>query len=48
MYTSRPHIFFIKVFFMQDKLDMPHDVGYVMLNDDMNAVGRAFFDKAYI
>lgn len=41
-------LFFIKVFFMQDKLDMPHDVGYVILNDDMNAVGRAFFDKAYV
>lgn len=41
-------LFFIKVFFMQDKLVMPKDIGFVILNDDMNSVGRVFFDKAYV
>lgn len=41
-------LFFIKVFFMQDKLVMPKDIGFVILNGDMNSVGRVFFDKAYV
>lgn len=41
-------LFFIKVFFMQDKLVMPKDIGFVILNGDMNGVGRVFFDKAYV
>ena len=41
-------LFFIKVFFMQDKLVMPKDIGFVILNGDMNSVGRVFLDKAYV
>ena len=33
---------------MQDKLVMPKDIGFVILNGDMNSVGRVFFDKAYV
>ena len=41
-------LFFIKVFFMQDKLVMPKDIGYVILNPDSSGVAAVFFDKAYI
>ena len=50
-------LFIIKVFFSKDMLEMEmavdstgktRDFGYVILNEDMNAVGRVFFDKAYI
>ncbi|MBQ9511471.1 MAG: ABC transporter permease [Clostridia bacterium] len=50
-------LFFIKVFFTKDALEMERaadstgtmkDFGYVLLNDDLGSVGRAFFDKAYI
>lgn len=41
-------LFIIKIFFLQDKLVMPKDIGFVILNNDMNPVGKAFFDKAYI
>ena len=40
--------FIIKIFFMQDKLVMPKDIGFVILNDDLGPVGKMFFDKAYI
>ena len=50
-------LFLIKVFFMQDSLEMERavdssgtmrDFGYVIMNDDLGAVGKMFFDKAYI
>ena len=41
-------LFIVKIFFMQDKLVMPKDIGYVLLNDDLGTVGKMFFDKAYI
>ena len=41
-------LFFVKVFFMQDKLVMPKDIGFVILNNDVNGVGKVFFDKAYV
>lgn len=41
-------LFIIKVFFMQDKLVMPNDIGFVILNGDLSDVGKIFFDKAYI
>ena len=41
-------LFIVKIFFMQDKLVMPKDIGFVILNDDLGSVGRVFFDKAYI
>ena len=41
-------LFIIKIFFMQDKLVMPKDIGFVILKSDLSPVGRAFFDKAYI
>lgn len=41
-------LFIIKVFFMQDKLVMPNDIGFVILNGDLSDVGKVFFDKAYI
>lgn len=41
-------LFIVKIFFLQDKLVMPKDIGYVLLNDDLGTVGKMFFDKAYI
>lgn len=41
-------LFIVKIFFLQDKLVMPKDIGYVLLNGDLGPVGRVFFDKAYI
>lgn len=50
-------LFFIKVFFTKDALEMEiapdstgkmNDFGYVLLNDNLGSVGRALFDKAYI
>lgn len=41
-------LFFIKVIFMQDKLVMPKDIGFVILNPELPDVLRIFFDKAYI
>ena len=41
-------LFIIKIFFMQDKLVMPKDIGFVILNNDLSDVGKIFFDKAYI
>lgn len=41
-------LFIIKVFFMQDKLVMPNDIGFVILNGDLSDIGKVFFDKAYI
>lgn len=50
-------LFFIKIFFVKDQLEMERavnsqgkmtDFGYVLLNDDLDGVGAVFFDKAYI
>lgn len=41
-------LFIVKVFFMQDKLVMPKDLKFVILNDDLSDFGKVFFDKAYI
>ncbi len=48
-------LFFVKVFFMQDKLVMPKDIKFVILKDPAKgsegfpgALYRIFFDKAYI
>lgn len=41
-------LFIVKIFFMQDKLVMPKDIGFVILNNDLGNAGRVFFDKAYI
>ena len=41
-------LLFVKVFFMQDKLVMPKDIGFVILNNDVKGVGKVFFDKAYV
>lgn len=41
-------LFVVKVFFMQDKLEMPAVPGFVILNPDLSAFGRVFFDKAYL
>lgn len=50
-------LFLIKVFFSMDRLEMTpavnsagetKDFGFVLLNGDLGAVGRTFFDKAYI
>lgn len=50
-------LFFIKIFFVKDQLEMERavnsqgkmqDFGYVLLNDDIDGIGAAFFDKAYI
>ena len=41
-------LFIVKIFFMQDKLVMPKDIKFVILNKDMSDIGRMFFDKAYI
>ena len=50
-------LFFIKVLFFKDKLEMvgmpdstgtTRDFGFVILNEDLNPVGQVFFNKAYI
>ena len=50
-------LFFIKVFFSKDMLEMGRapdstgtmrDFGFVLLNDDLDPVSSVFFDKAYI
>ena len=41
-------LFVVKVFFLQDKLEMPAVPGFVILNPDLSAFGRVFFDKAYL
>lgn len=50
-------LFLIKVFTMQDKLEMTIvkgsngqnvDFGYVIRNDGLGSIGKIFFDKAYI
>lgn len=50
-------LFFIKVFFTKDQLEMEpavngagkaQDFGFVLLNDDLSDFGKIFFDKAYI
>ncbi|MBQ7170675.1 MAG: ABC transporter permease [Clostridia bacterium] len=50
-------LFFIKVFFSKDQLEMTmeadssgklQDFGFVLLHDDLGPVGKVFFDKAYI
>ena len=41
-------LFIIKVLFLQDRLEMPRDTGFIIFNGDMSDIGRAFFDKAYI
>ena len=50
-------LFFIKVFFFKDQLEMEPamnsagksvDFGFVVLNDDLSDFGKIFFDKAYI
>lgn len=41
-------LFFVKVFFLQDKLVMPKDIGFVLFNNKLPDFLRIFFDKAYI
>lgn len=41
-------LFIVKVFFFQDKLEMPTVPGFVILNPDYGPVGRVLFDKAYL
>lgn len=50
-------LFFIKVFFTKDALEMEReldgsgkmqDFGYVLMHDDLKGLGSALFDKAYI
>ncbi|MBO4217818.1 MAG: ABC transporter permease [Clostridia bacterium] len=50
-------LFFIKIFFTKDSLEMEmaadssgrsRDFGYVLLNDDVSDFGKIFLDKAYI
>lgn len=38
----------VKVFLQQDKLVMPKDLDYVILNDNLPGILRVFFDKAYL
>ncbi|MBQ4091671.1 MAG: ABC transporter permease [Clostridia bacterium] len=41
-------LFIVKIFFMQDKLEMPKSLGFVIFNPDMSEVLKPFFDKMYI
>ena len=44
-------LFFIKVFFLQDKLEMPKSLQFVILNDNADNISdfaKIFTDKAYI
>ena len=38
----------VKIISFEDKLVMPKDIGFVILNDDLPAFWRIFFDKAYL
>lgn len=38
----------VKIISFEDKLVMPKDIGFVILNDDLPAFLRIFFDKAYL
>ncbi len=41
-------LFIVKIFFMQDKLEMPKSLGFVIFNPDMSGALKPFFDKMYI
>jgi len=41
-------LFIVKIFFMQDKLEMPKSLGFVIFNPDISEVLKPFFDKMYI
>jgi len=41
-------LFIVKIFFMQDKLEMPKSLGFVIFNPNMSEVLKPFFDKMYI
>ena len=41
-------LFFVKIFFMQDKLEMPKSLGFMIFNPDMSDALKPFFDKMYI
>ena len=41
-------LFIIKIFFMQDKLVMPKDTGFVIINNNLPGWLQAFFSRAYI
>jgi simple sugar transport system permease protein len=41
-------LFIVKIFFMQDKLEMPKSLKFVIFNPDLSAPLKPFFDKLYI
>ena len=41
-------LFIVKIFFMQDKLEMPKSLGFVVFNPDISDALKPFFDKMYI
>lgn len=41
-------LFIVKIFFMQDKLEMPKSLGFMIFNADAKEVFKPFFDKMYI
>ena len=41
-------LFIVKIFFMQDKLEMPKSLGFVIFNPDISEALKPFFDKMYI
>lgn len=41
-------LFIIKIFFYQDKLVMPNDTGFVLINNDLPPFAQAFLSRAYI
>lgn len=41
-------LFIVKIFFMQDKLEMPKSLKFVIFRPDINDALKPFFDKMYI
>ena len=41
-------LFIVKIFFMQDKLEMPKSLKFVIFQPDISDAFKPFFDKMYI
>lgn len=48
MLATAISLFIIKIFFMQDKLVMPGDTSFIILNPDLPDFLKPFFDKMFI
>ena len=41
-------LFIVKIFFFQDKLEMPKSLGFLIFNSDISPALKPFFDKMYV